>query len=134
AAHLPGLAGLQVLDEGRLRDRATPVTVRHLLSHTAGFAVGGGEALQRREAAQLERSRDLADLVVRAGSVPLERDPGLRFVYDGLSTDVLCLLVEVWRGQSLDAYLQAMFFDPLGMADTGFEVPAGQRHRRVELG
>ena len=134
AAHLPALAGLQVLDEGRLRDPATPVTVRHLLTHTAGFAVGGGEALQRREAAQLERSRDLADLVVRAGSVPLERDPGLRFVYDGLATDVLGRLVEVWSGQSLDAYLQATFFDPLGMADTGFEVPADQRHRLVELG
>ena len=133
AVHLPALAGLQVLEDGRLRDPARPVTVRHLLTHTAGFAIGEGAALQRREAAQLERSRDLADLVERLRSVPLERDPGTRFVYDGLATDVLGRLVEVWSGQPLDAYLQATFFGPLGMRDTGFDVPAGQRHRLVEL-
>ena len=133
AVHLPALAGLQVLEEGRLRDPARPVTVRHLLTHTAGFAIGEGAALQRREAAQLERSSDLSDLVERLRSVPLERDPGTRFVYDGLATDVLGRLVEVWSGQPLDAYLQATFFGPLGMRDTGFDVPAGQRHRLVEL-
>jgi CubicO group peptidase (beta-lactamase class C family) len=133
AVHLPALAGLQVLEDGRLRDPARPVTVRHLLTHTAGFAIGEGAALERREAAQLERSSDLADLVERLSSVPLERDPGTRFVYDGLATDVLGRLVEVWSGQPLDAYLQATFFGPLGMRDTGFDVPAGQRHRLVEL-
>jgi len=134
AVHLPALAGLKVLEDGRLREPARPVTVRHLLTHTAGFAVGDGEAQQRREAAQLERSSDLADLVERLRAVPLERDPGTRFVYDGLATDVLGRLVEVWSGQSLDAHLQATFFEPLEMHDTGFSVPDGQRHRLVELG
>lgn len=134
ATYLPALDGLQVLEDGQLREPARPVTVRHLLTHTAGFAVGVDEAVQRREAAQLERSRDLADLVERLHAVPLERDPGTAFVYDGLATDVLGRLVEVWSGQPLDAYLQATFFDPLGMRDTGFSVPDGQRHRLVELG
>ncbi|MGJ4803337.1 serine hydrolase domain-containing protein [Luteimonas sp. SDU82] len=133
ATHLPALGGLRVLDDGQLREPARPVTVRHLLTHTAGFAIGAGEALQRREAAQLERSRDLADLVERLRGVPLERDPGTAFVYDGLATDVLGRLVEVWSGQLLDAYLQATFFDPLGMRDTGFSVPEARRHRLVEL-
>lgn len=134
ARHLPALADLEVLEDGRRRAPAGPVTVRHLLTHTAGFAVGKGEPLRRREAARLERSRDLADLVERLHGVPLERDPGTRFVYDGLATDVLGRLVEVWSGQPLDAYLQATFFGPLGMRDTGFAVPADQRHRLVELG
>jgi len=133
AAHLPQLAGLQVLEDGGLRDPARPLTIRHLLTHTAGFAVGAGEALRRREAAALEHSADLADLVGRLRGLPLERDPGTRFVYDGLATDVLGRLVEVWSGQPLDAYLQASFFAPLGMRDTGFEVPAPERGRLVEL-
>ena len=133
ATHLPALDGLQVLDGGQLREPARPVTVRHLLTHTGGFAVDAGPALEQREAAQLERSRDLADLVERLRGVPLERDPGTAFVYDGLATDVLGRLVEVWSGQPLDAYLQATFFEPLGMRDTGFSVPEAQRHRLVEL-
>ncbi len=132
--HLPMLAGLQVYEDGRLRDPRRAMTVRHLLTHTAGFAVAGGEASRRREAAALERSASLADLVERLRGVPLERDPGTRFVYDGLATDVLGRLVEVWSGQTLDAYLQAEFFAPLDMRDTGFEVPAAQRARLVELG
>jgi CubicO group peptidase (beta-lactamase class C family) len=108
------------------------MTLRHLLTHTAGFAVEG-EALRQREAADLERSASLADLVERLRGVPLERDPGTRFVYDGLATDVLGRLVEVWSGQALDAYLQAEFFAPLDMRDTGFEVPASHRDRVVEL-
>ena len=134
ALHLPALAGLQVLERGRLRDPLRAVTVRHLLTHTAGFAVADGEALRLREAAGLERSASLADLVERLRGVPLERDPGTRFVYDGLATDVLGRLVEVWSGQALDAYLQAEFFAPLGMRDSGFEVAADHRERLVELG
>ncbi|NLW95599.1 MAG: beta-lactamase family protein [Xanthomonadaceae bacterium] len=132
ARHLPELDGLQVLEDGRLRPPARPVTVRHLLTHTAGFAVLEPGPLRLREAQRLEDSADLADLVARAARVPLERDPGTRFVYDGLATDVLGRLVEVWSGRPLEAYLQQAFFEPLGMRDTGFSVPPDQRHRLVE--
>ncbi|MGY1410808.1 MULTISPECIES: serine hydrolase domain-containing protein [unclassified Luteimonas] len=133
ALHLPAFEGLQVLEEGRLRAPVRVPTIRHLLTHTAGFAVTGAQALRLREAQRLEESAGLADLVERAARVPLERDPGTRFVYDGLATDVLGRLVEVWSGQPLEAYLQAAFFSPLGMHDTAFSVPAGQRHRVVEI-
>src|SRR5690606_19996626 len=133
ATHLPAFDGLQVLERGRLRPPARPVTIRHLLTHTAGFAVTDPDALGLREAQRLERSADLAELAARAATVPLERDPGTAFVYDGLATDVLGRLVEVWSGQPLETYLQATFFTPLGMRDTGFSVPAGQRHRLVEV-
>lgn len=134
ALHLPELAGLRVLEDGRLREPARPPTIRHLLTHTAGFAVVEEAPLRLREAARLERSADLAELVERLSRVPLERDPGTRFVYDGAATDVLGRLVEVWSGRPLDDYLREEFFGPLGMRDTGFEVPQAQRHRLVELG
>ncbi|MCW5579737.1 MAG: beta-lactamase family protein [Luteimonas sp.] len=132
--HLSELAGLQVMElDGRLRVPLRPVTIRHLLTHTAGFPVSEGEALRRREAAGLEDSTSLADYVERLNGVPLERDPGTRFTYDSIATEVLGRLVEVWSGQSLDTYLRESFFVPLGMVDTGFDVPAEKRERIVEL-
>ena len=134
AQHLPGLAGLQVMEaDGRLRDPVRPVTIRHLLTHTAGFAASPGEPLWRREAARLEHSATLAEYVERLQGVPLERDPGTKFVYDSAATEVLGRLIETWSGQTLDAYLHEAFFAPLGMADTGFEVPVAERGRIVEL-
>ena len=132
--HLPQFAQLQVQDaDGRLRAPARPVTIRHLLTHTAGFPVAEGEALRRREAADLEHSATLADYVERLRAVPLERDPGLRFTYDSIATEVLGRLVEVWSGRELDAYLRETLLEPLGMRDTGFDVPAAERGRIVEL-
>lgn len=133
ATHLPAFAGLQVLEHGRQRPPARPVTIRHLLTHTAGLAVADPDARRLREAQRLECSPDLAELAARAAKVPLERDPGTAFAYDGLATDVLGRLVEMWSGRPLDAYLQVTFFTPLDMRDTGFSVPPGQRHRLVEL-
>ncbi|WP_202845002.1 serine hydrolase domain-containing protein [Luteimonas saliphila] len=132
--HLPGLADWQVMEaDGRLREPLRPPTIRHLLTHTAGFPVSEGEPLRRREAAAIEESATLADYVERLQGVPLERDPGTRFTYDSAATEILGRLVEVWSGQPLDAYLRDTFFVPLGMVDTGFEVPVQERGRVVEL-
>lgn len=133
AALLPELATLQVLGaDGRLRAPARPVTLRHLLTHTAGFAVDG-PALAAREAAAPQRAADLAGFVQRLAQAPLAADPGTVFAYDGAATEVLSRLVEVASGQDFDRVLRTRLFVPLGMVDTGFEVPAGQRHRVVDL-
>ncbi|WP_165967450.1 serine hydrolase domain-containing protein [Luteimonas aestuarii] len=136
ALHLPQFAGQQVLEAGgqpRMPVRA--VTIRHLLTHTAGFPVAGdGEAMRLRESAGPEQATSLAEYVDRLRGVPLARDPGSRFTYDSMATEVLGRLVEVWSGQSLEDYLGDAFFAPLAMVDTGFEVPVAQRHRIVELG
>lgn len=135
AIHLPVLAGMQVMDaDGSERAPIRMMTIRHLLTHTAGFPVSAGTALSRREAAMLEQAADLVDYVGRLEAVPLETDPGQRFAYDSIATEVLGRLVEVWSGQPLDDYLEASLFIPLGMVDTAFEVATEKRGRIVELG
>jgi CubicO group peptidase (beta-lactamase class C family) len=133
--HLPQFAQVHVLAGDGTRAPARPITVRHLLTHTAGFPVhGDGEAFRLREAADPESAPTLAAYVERLRGAPLARDPGSAFTYDSMATEVLGRLVEVWSGQALDIHLRDAFFVPLGMVDTGFEVPAEQRYRIVELG
>lgn len=134
--HLPQFADMQVLEsDGSPRAPRRPITLRHLLTHTAGFPVSGdGDAMRLREAADLEHAATLGDYVARLHRVPLARDPGTRFTYDSAATEVLGRLIETWSGLTLDRYLHDTFFLPLGMVDTGFDVPEDQRHRIVELG
>jgi CubicO group peptidase (beta-lactamase class C family) len=129
AKYVPELGAVQVLDGGSLRAPNTPITVRHLLTHTSGF---GYEFM----------SRDIADLVAK-GKVPSQMkggdgflqapllfDPGTRWEY-GISTDWLGKLVERVSGRSLDEYFREKIFEPLGMTDTFFNVPAEKRARMV---
>lgn len=133
ALHLPELSGLAVLEaDGRRRAPATMLTIRHLLTHTTGFPLHAGPAFALREQAGLETSTSLADYIARLAAVPLEIDPGTRFRYDSIATEVLGRLLEVWSGQTLDVHLHEAVFVPLGMVDTGFEVAPAQRHRVVE--
>lgn len=132
--HLPELAGLKVMGvSGMGHAPARAPTIRHLLTHTAGFPIGEGKAMRRRNEAHLERSLDLAAYVQRVSKVPLAYEPGTQRGYDSINTEVLGRLVEVWSGQPLPLYLHTEFFVPLGMVDTGFEVPAEQRGRIVDL-
>jgi CubicO group peptidase (beta-lactamase class C family) len=129
ATYVPELAAVQVLEGDTLRAPRTPVTVRHLLTHTSGF---GYEFL----------NQTLHDYVasgkvpsVMAGGdgflkAPLMSDPGTRWEY-GISSDWLGRLVEKVSGQSLDAYLRQRVFEPLGMKDTGFNVPPGKQARLI---
>ena len=139
--YIPALDGLQVLAGGTvdaplLRAPARPVTLRMLLTHTAGFAAGlEGDAVATAllERADPHAAADLADYVRRLATVPLAADPGTRFGYDGAATETLARVVEVVSGQSFDAFLSARLFVPLRMADTAFAVPAAQRRRVVDI-
>lgn len=139
--HLPALAGLQVLAGGGadapvLRAPARPVTLRMLLTHTAGFPAGlegDGGAGALRDRADPHGARDLEGFVARLAQAPLAADPGTRFGYDGAATEVLARVVEVVSGQSFEAFLQSRLFAPMDMVDTGFAVPAAQRHRVVDI-
>ncbi|WP_262892516.1 serine hydrolase domain-containing protein [Hymenobacter qilianensis] len=66
------------------------------------------------------------------GPLPLMHQPGERFTY-GLSVDVLGRLIEVLSGQSLDQYLRTRLFEPLGMRDTYFYLPASKQARLAKL-
>jgi CubicO group peptidase (beta-lactamase class C family) len=138
--YLPEFANVRVFNGGtadapELREPKRPVTIRHLLMHAGGFATGGRspEALVIAERADLHGSADLQDFVGRLSKLPLADDPGTHWVYDGAQTELLCRLVEVWSGQTFDRFLQQRVLTPLRMKDTGFTVPASQRHRIAQM-
>ena len=136
ASYLPELANLQVLDDGELRAPRRPVTVRHLLTHTAGFAAGlpGDElALQLLEEVEPSGADSLAAVVRRLATVPLASDPGRRFGYEAAPLEILARVVEVQSGQAFDAFLRERIFAPLRMRETWFEVPRSERGRVVDL-
>lgn len=141
ARHLPEFSALQVFAGGsaeapQLRPATRTLTVRHLLTHTAGFAAGGEgfEVVTRLlEQQQVQQASSLADYTARLARVPLASEPGTRFRYDSTSIEVLSRLVEVVAGQPFEQFLQQRIFTPLAMHDTGFQVPPGDRKRVVEL-
>ncbi|PZQ27718.1 MAG: serine hydrolase [Stenotrophomonas acidaminiphila] len=141
AYYLPAFASLRRVtggdvDDPQLATVTRPLTIQHLLTHTAGFATGGDDirvasALLQRQAP--EDASDLAGYADRVARAPLADEPGTRFRYDGVNTEVLARVIEVASGQSFDHFLQTRVFSPLGMRDTGFEVPATQRGRVIAL-
>ena len=113
---------------------ARPITVHDLMTHISGLTYAFQDehpvdALYRRHGIEFNANLGpLADLVEATAAQPLAFQPGTRWNY-GVSTDVLGRLVEIWSGLSLDAFLAKRIFAPLGMTDTGFHVPEGQRER-----
>jgi len=128
--YLPELAELTVW-QGEDRPAVPadgPVTIKHLLTHTAGFTAGfqfGQPVAALYREAGLGDLRppkhDLAGAIEVLGTLPLVDQPGAGFHY-GASTDVVGRLVEVLSGQTLDAYLADHVLGPLGMVDTAFWV------------
>src|SRR5712691_10382803 len=138
ATYLPELSQVQVLEEfdastgkAKLRPPKTPPTVRQLLSHTSGFAYEFFDPQLHAYVATgaVPSARQGDDGFLKA---PLLFDPGSRWEY-GISTDWLGKLVEVVSGQSLEDYFRQHIFEPLGMADTFFNVPAEKQGRLVTV-
>jgi CubicO group peptidase (beta-lactamase class C family) len=141
ARYLPEFADMRVFiggtpDTPGTRPAMRPITIRHLMTHQAGFAVGGDdakEAVSILNRANLQQSVDLKTYCERLSRVPLAVDPGTRFNYDGVQIVVLSRLIEVVAATAFDEFLQQRIFTPLQLVDTGFTVPAAQRHRIVEM-
>ena len=98
---LPEFGHMQVLDSTGPRPAARPITIKHLLTHTAGFAVGeklSGPAVDRLNDARLYESPSLAAYATGLAALPLANDPGMRFSYDGVNTEVLSRVIEVVAG------------------------------------
>lgn len=136
--YLPELQGLRVAladgPDGQPETEAAdhPVTVRELMTHTAGFTYGRFsesqvDSLYVSEDIQ-NRDTTLADMVTKLGKLPLRQQPGTQWHYS-VAVDVQARLVEVLSGMAFDAFLQQRIFTPLQMVDTGFYVPEDKQDR-----
>ena len=129
--YLPELASLTVLKEGERLPLVNPITVRHLLTHTAGFSYGWNprdpvDALYAN--VNPERAADSNDFLQRLSTLPLKFEPGKQWHY-GVAVDVLGVLVERISGKPFNRFLHERLFEPLGMVDTFFNVPAAKLDR-----
>lgn len=140
--YIPALAGMKVLrTPTSALDDVVParreMTVRDLLTHTSGLSsslpgIGTPAAIERAYAeadlrgSQTKLSPD--EWIARLAKLPLVHQPGTKFLY-GVSTDVLGHLVAVVSGMPFETFLAREIFEPLGMPDTGFHVPADKRDR-----
>jgi len=125
--YIPEFADTKVWVEGEEVDQQEDFTIRHLLTHTAGFCYGWDVSHVDSLYAQaspggLSASGSLAELVTLLASIPLKNQPGSKWEYS-VSIDVAGYLVEVLSGLTFDVFLQTRLFDPLGMEDSGFDVP-----------
>jgi CubicO group peptidase (beta-lactamase class C family) len=117
-----------------------PITIRDLLTHTAGISYGTDSLVAALYQAQglgpaagygwytADKDEPICDTMDRLGRLPFVAQPGEAFVY-GYSTDVLGCVVERTSGMSLDRFFRQRVFEPLGMRDTYFYLPPEKRNR-----
>jgi CubicO group peptidase (beta-lactamase class C family) len=139
ANYIPELKNMKVFkggtaDNPELVDAKSPITIKHLLTHTAGFTYGSTnhpvEALNER--ADLWNAPTFKEFIGRVCKLPLAHQPGEAFRY-GINTDVLGYLVEIVSGQKFEDFLEQRIFRPLRLRDTAFYVPEEKRSRLAKI-
>ena len=117
-----------------------PITIRDLLTHTAGISYGGEPsvvALYQKKGLgpgsgagwyTADKDEDVCDTMERLGTLPFVSQPGEAWVY-GYNTDVLGCIVQRVSGTPLDAYIREHITRPLGMKDTQFFLPRNLKDR-----
>jgi len=134
---LPDLASPMVLEgfdeqgEPKLRAAGRPITLRQLMTHTAGFCYTMWNSDMAR---YVEKTGLPAVTTCKNDSLktPITTDPGTRWEY-GTNIDFVGKAVEAVSGKRLDAYLRDHIFAPLGMSDTGFKITDSMRDRLVGM-
>ena len=134
---VPAIASAKVLEgfdaagKPRLRPAKRPITLRHLLTHTAGFAYEIWEP-SIAQYQQATGTQGITTCTNAALTTPLLFDPGDRWNY-GINIDWVGKMVEAVSGQKLDRYFQEHIFAPLGMNDTAFKIGPAQRARLAKI-
>lgn len=134
--YIPEFAGLKVFKgvdaDGKmiLADPKRPPTMLELMSHSAGFSYGSGHSMvdAMYQEKKPMRSANLQEMVDKLATIPLNYEPGMGWTYS-LSMDVEGYVVEKLSGQKLPEFMHDHIFEPLGMKDAGFYVPAEKRSR-----
>ena len=131
--YIPDFEGSRVVTDQNTEDVSTvpadrKITVRDLMRHTSGLTYGifgntNVDKLYRKNMVLSGGSTTLEGMTQKMASIPLLYQPGTKWHYS-VSTDVLGRVVEVASGQSLDVFFSERIFEPLGMEDTAFYVPA----------
>jgi methyl acetate hydrolase len=134
---VPELASAKVLEgfdgagKPRLREAKRPITLKHLLTHTAGFSY----EIWTPDIAKYQTATGTPGITTctnAALTTPLLFDPGDRWDY-GINIDWAGKMVEAATGQKLDRVLQDNIFGPLGMTDTSFKISPSQRARLARI-
>ena len=117
-----------------------PVTIRDLLTHTAGISYGMGLLGARGPVADAweeagitgwyfaDRDETVGETMARLAELPMDAHPGEQWIY-GYNTDILGAMIEKISGQTLGAFLGERLLGPLGMDDTHFFLPLDKVHR-----
>ena len=140
--YLPGFKNPKVAQEKpdgsfEIVDAKGEVTLRQLFTMTSGVPYPWADTAAGRIRIEKEKEYEASGKPVPGnvefsnlvGRLPLAFEPGERWMY-GFSIDVLGAVIEVLSGKTLGKYLKENIFDPLGMEDTGFFVPA-EKHDRI---
>ncbi len=111
-----------------------PITIRDLLTHTAGISYGSGPAGEKWDDAGItgwyfaNRDETAGAVMTRLARLPLDAHPGERWIY-GYNTDILGAMIEQVSGQTLGAFLNERLLGPLGLDDTHFFLPQSKVDR-----
>ena len=140
--YIPELASLRVnLDlsmgvNGPTEDRESDITIKQLLTHTAGFSHGLKTTQFDQELFKLmyndlfnpKEYRKIEERIDQLLKVPLIGQPGKQWQYSA-SPDLLALILQRISGQGVNTYLKEFIFEPLGMTETGYNVSPPNANR-----
>ncbi len=138
--YLPEFADMKVASsfdkaDRKLLETESPITITHLLTHTAGFSHGLGPSELDKEYLEALYFTEHENIEARAkvlATMPLVAQPGKQWYYSA-SPDILALLIEQFTGKTCAEFLQERIFDPLNMNDTGYNIKPGTADRKSYL-
>lgn len=137
AKYLPEFKDVKVwtggtADAPQLEALKRSITIQHLMTHTSGlyydFSAGNPELAKLARNADLWSGPGLTNFITKLAKLPLQHQPGDAWTY-GVNQDVQGAVIERISGKTFGAFLEERIFRPLGMKDTGFDVPPEKMNR-----